>query len=173
MLAFTASSLLSGLPRPAFMEISRLLAAEKYGPLWPSAMISAPGSIACGRRRSTTRRLLAEQRPHRLKTSRTSSGNGASKPPPGYEAALFRTVTKSRGLSLGDRACLALGRHLSLPVLTHRQGLGRARSRSRSQAVALMTFGRSRYGDEAANTEGRGFNAPRGCCSKSSSSRWE
>jgi hypothetical protein len=106
-----------------------------------------------------------------LKTSKTSSGNGASKPPPGYEAALFRTVTESRGLSLGDRACLALGRHLSLPVLTNRQGLGRARSRSRSQAVALMTFERSRYGDEAANTEGRGFNAPRGCCSKSSSSR--
>jgi hypothetical protein len=67
------------------------------------------GSIACGRRRSTTRSLLAEQRPHRLKTSRTSSGNGASKPPPGYEAALFRTVTKSRVLSLGDRACLAEG----------------------------------------------------------------
>ena len=35
-----------------------------------------------------------------------------------YEAGLLRTATKPKGLSLGDRACLALGRHLSLPVLT-------------------------------------------------------
>ncbi len=35
-----------------------------------------------------------------------------------YEAGLLRTVTKPGGLSLADRACLALGRHLSLPVLT-------------------------------------------------------
>jgi PIN domain nuclease of toxin-antitoxin system len=35
-----------------------------------------------------------------------------------YEAGLLRTATKFRGLSLGDRACLALGRHLSLPVFT-------------------------------------------------------
>ena len=30
----------------------------------------------------------------------------------------LREVTRSHGLSLGDRACLALGRHLALPVLT-------------------------------------------------------
>ncbi len=35
-----------------------------------------------------------------------------------YEAGLLRTATRSRGLSLGDRACLALGRRLNLPVLT-------------------------------------------------------
>ncbi len=33
-------------------------------------------------------------------------------------AGALREVTRSHGLSLGDRACLALGRHLALPVLT-------------------------------------------------------
>ena len=33
-------------------------------------------------------------------------------------AGVLRKVTRSHGLSLGDRACLALGRHLALPVLT-------------------------------------------------------
>lgn len=32
--------------------------------------------------------------------------------------AKFRALTKSAGLSLGDRACLALGKRLNLPVLT-------------------------------------------------------
>lgn len=34
------------------------------------------------------------------------------------EAARLRPLTSGAGLSLGDRACLALGRRLSLPVLT-------------------------------------------------------
>lgn len=34
------------------------------------------------------------------------------------EIARLRPLTRSRGLSLGDRACLALGRLLGLPVLT-------------------------------------------------------
>ena len=34
------------------------------------------------------------------------------------EAAALRLPTKSHGLSLGDRACLALGRLRGLPVLT-------------------------------------------------------
>jgi PIN domain nuclease of toxin-antitoxin system len=34
------------------------------------------------------------------------------------ETARLRRVTRARGLSLGDRACLALGRLRSLPVLT-------------------------------------------------------
>lgn len=33
-------------------------------------------------------------------------------------AGVLRELTRSHGLSLGDRACLALGRHLALPVLT-------------------------------------------------------
>jgi PIN domain nuclease of toxin-antitoxin system len=32
--------------------------------------------------------------------------------------ALLRALTKSAGLSLGDRACLALGKRLNIPVLT-------------------------------------------------------
>nr|WP_242045152.1 type II toxin-antitoxin system VapC family toxin [Anabaena catenula] len=32
--------------------------------------------------------------------------------------AKLRPLTKSAGLSLGDRACLALGKRLNLPVLT-------------------------------------------------------
>jgi ribonuclease VapC len=32
--------------------------------------------------------------------------------------AKFRPLTKSAGLSLGDRACLALGKRFNLPVLT-------------------------------------------------------
>lgn len=32
--------------------------------------------------------------------------------------ALLRPLTRSSGLSLGDRACLALGKKLQLPVLT-------------------------------------------------------
>ncbi|MGB3206679.1 MAG: type II toxin-antitoxin system VapC family toxin [Crinalium sp.] len=32
--------------------------------------------------------------------------------------AQLRVLTKSAGLSLGDRACLALGKRLNLPVLT-------------------------------------------------------
>ena len=35
-----------------------------------------------------------------------------------WEAGLLRPHTKSRGLSLGDRACLALGKQLGSPVLT-------------------------------------------------------
>ncbi len=35
-----------------------------------------------------------------------------------YEAGLLRSSTSRAGLSLGDRACLALGRSLGLPVLT-------------------------------------------------------
>jgi len=34
------------------------------------------------------------------------------------QAARLRPVTRSLGLSLGDRACLALGHSLGLPVLT-------------------------------------------------------
>lgn len=33
-------------------------------------------------------------------------------------AGTLREVTRSHGLSLGDRACLALARHLALPALT-------------------------------------------------------
>lgn len=35
-----------------------------------------------------------------------------------YATGLLRSATRSRGLSLGDRACLNLARHLGLPVLT-------------------------------------------------------
>jgi ribonuclease VapC len=34
------------------------------------------------------------------------------------DAGLLRRATKSKGLSLGDRACLALGKRLGLPVYT-------------------------------------------------------
>ena len=34
------------------------------------------------------------------------------------QAGLWRRATRSRGLSLGDRACLALGKRLGLPVYT-------------------------------------------------------
>ncbi len=35
-----------------------------------------------------------------------------------YLAGMLRATTRQLGLSLGDRACLALGRRLGLPVLT-------------------------------------------------------
>jgi ribonuclease VapC len=35
-----------------------------------------------------------------------------------YQVGLLRQLTRSAGLSLGDRACLALARRLNLPVLT-------------------------------------------------------
>lgn len=35
-----------------------------------------------------------------------------------FQAGLLRPLTRSRGLSLGDRACLALGLQLDLPVIT-------------------------------------------------------
>jgi PIN domain nuclease of toxin-antitoxin system len=35
-----------------------------------------------------------------------------------YQAGLLRSLTKQAGLSLGDRACLALAWRLKLPVLT-------------------------------------------------------
>ena len=35
-----------------------------------------------------------------------------------YRAGLLRTATKAVGLSFGDRACLALGQQLGVPVLT-------------------------------------------------------
>ena len=35
-----------------------------------------------------------------------------------YATGMLRATTASLGLSLGDRACLALGRMLSLPILT-------------------------------------------------------
>jgi len=35
-----------------------------------------------------------------------------------FEAGLLRMATRSLGLSFGDRACLALGQRLDLPVLT-------------------------------------------------------
>ena len=38
--------------------------------------------------------------------------------PLGLRAGLMRRATRARGLSLGDRACLALAESLSLPVLT-------------------------------------------------------
>jgi ribonuclease VapC len=34
------------------------------------------------------------------------------------EVANLRAKTRSSGLSLGDRACIALGKHLRLPILT-------------------------------------------------------
>ena len=34
------------------------------------------------------------------------------------DVAALRATTKARGLSLGDRACLALGRRLARPVMT-------------------------------------------------------
>ena len=39
-----------------------------------------------------------------------------------YLAGQLRGRTRSRGLSLGDRACLALGLRLALPVLTADRG---------------------------------------------------
>ncbi len=38
------------------------------------------------------------------------------------EVAKLRGKTRSRGLSLGDRACIALGQHLRLPILTSDRG---------------------------------------------------
>lgn len=38
--------------------------------------------------------------------------------PLAYRAGLFRVSTRSLGLSFGDRACLALGRQLEVPVMT-------------------------------------------------------
>jgi ribonuclease VapC len=35
-----------------------------------------------------------------------------------YQSGLLRPLTKNAGLSLGDRACLALAQHLNLPALT-------------------------------------------------------
>jgi PIN domain nuclease of toxin-antitoxin system len=35
-----------------------------------------------------------------------------------FRAGILRTPTRSAGLSLGDRACLALAEHLGVPVLT-------------------------------------------------------
>lgn len=35
-----------------------------------------------------------------------------------YQTGLLRPLTKHAGLSLGDRACLALAQHLRLPALT-------------------------------------------------------
>jgi PIN domain nuclease of toxin-antitoxin system len=35
-----------------------------------------------------------------------------------FQAGALRALTKPLGLSLGDRACVALGQHLTLPVLT-------------------------------------------------------
>ena len=35
-----------------------------------------------------------------------------------YQVGLLRPLTKGAGLSLGDRACLALAQHLNLPALT-------------------------------------------------------
>ncbi len=35
-----------------------------------------------------------------------------------YEAAELRQVTRHKGLSLGDRACIALGRQVGLTILT-------------------------------------------------------
>ena len=35
-----------------------------------------------------------------------------------YRAGLLRSATRAAGLSFGDRACLALGQQLDLPVLT-------------------------------------------------------
>jgi PIN domain nuclease of toxin-antitoxin system len=38
--------------------------------------------------------------------------------PLAYRAGLLRVSTRGLGLSFGDRACLALGRQLGMPVLT-------------------------------------------------------
>ncbi|MBD2773698.1 PIN domain-containing protein [Iningainema tapete] len=35
-----------------------------------------------------------------------------------YRAGMLRTLTRQAGLSFGDRACLALGESLGLPILT-------------------------------------------------------
>jgi len=35
-----------------------------------------------------------------------------------YKVGLLRPLTKQAGLSLGDRACLALAQHLNIPALT-------------------------------------------------------
>jgi PIN domain nuclease of toxin-antitoxin system len=35
-----------------------------------------------------------------------------------YEAGMLRRTTRAVGLSLGDRACIALGSRLSAPVFT-------------------------------------------------------
>lgn len=39
-----------------------------------------------------------------------------------YAAAALRPVTRSLGLSLGDRACLAAARHYQLPAVTAERG---------------------------------------------------
>ena len=38
--------------------------------------------------------------------------------PAAYRTGVLRPVTRTAGLSLGDRACLALARHLGVPALT-------------------------------------------------------
>lgn len=42
-----------------------------------------------------------------------------------YRAGMLRSATRSAGLSLGDRACLALAERLSVPALTSDRAWGR------------------------------------------------
>lgn len=44
--------------------------------------------------------------------------------PDAMTCAALRPATRAQGLSLGDRACLALGRRLSVPVLTGGPAMG-------------------------------------------------
>ncbi len=82
-----------------------------------------------------------------------------------YWTALLRPLTRSVGLSLGDRACLSLGLLLDLPVSYHRSGVEGARRRSGSQAgVEGMKTTRV--------SKGTSPTSPGEICSKSSSSRW-
>jgi PIN domain nuclease of toxin-antitoxin system len=53
-----------------------------------------------------------------------------------YRAGLLRSATRSAGLSLGDRACLALAERLGAPALTADRAWGGLRLASRSTSSA-------------------------------------
>jgi len=58
----------------------------------------------------------------------------------GLIAGQLRSLTRPFGLSLGDRACLALGLHTQYPVLTADRDWGQTPQQGARYSVNLMKF---------------------------------
>ena len=95
--------------------INNETAAEKVAEILPHSMMSSVNISECaavlmtlGTPSDAIKNILFDMVPH----VEDFTGEHA------LEAAYLRNITKSKGLSLGDRACLALGKISNKPVVT-------------------------------------------------------
>jgi PIN domain nuclease of toxin-antitoxin system len=106
----------------AVLDASALLALLNEEPGGDRVIAAIPGALLCAVNHSEVVAKLADAGMPEVAIRGALEALGLEVVPFGLQlslrAGMLRPVTRSRGLSLGDRACLALALEAGLPVLT-------------------------------------------------------